>query len=370
MEGIEKTLIRQMNDLADGSCLNLGLGELRFPTPRAILDHVRDHIGSWRLGYTPNEGFRELKELIAARHGWAVEPGRVCVTNGAQEALFAALMVLVDSGDDVLVPDPGYPAYASIVKMAGGVPRSYALNGASGFALDIGAVEAALSPSTAAVIINCPHNPTGAVYDRESVRVLAALCDSRGIPIISDEVYAAIYYDRAPTSPAFFSPRCVVVDSLSKTYSMTGWRLGWCIVPEDMISPLAAFHQLSVTCASAVSQHAAMFALRGGADAEKDDNLRELARRRDLAIACLKRNGLAFVEPAGTFYIMVDVTTRRPRFGTSLDLAKAFLAREKVVTIPGSAFGARGEGYLRISFAAAPADIEEGVRRLARFLQN
>jgi aspartate/methionine/tyrosine aminotransferase len=119
-----------------------------------------------------------------------------------------------------------------------------------------------------------------------------------------------------------------------------------------------------------VSQYAAIFALTGGADAEKDENLRELARRRDLAIACLKRNGLVFVEPAGAFYIMVDVTKWRPRFGSSLALAKAFLAREKVVTIPGSAFGARGEGYLRLSFAAAPADIEEGVLRLARFLQD
>jgi aspartate aminotransferase len=370
MAGIEKTLIRRMNDLADESCINLGLGELRFPTPHAILDHVRAHIEAWRLGYTPNEGLRELRQLIAVRSGIGGETDRVCVTVGAQEALFAVLMVLVDAGDEVLIPDPGFPPYASIVKMAGGIPRTYDLSAASGFAPDVAALDAAMSPKTAAVVINSPHNPTGAVYDEEFIRAVAELCDARGIPVISDEVYAAIYFEKIPAFPRSFSENVITIDSLSKAFSMTGWRLGWCVVPPELVQPLAAFHQLSVTCASAVSQHAAIFALKGGADAEKDANLRELALRRDIAIRCLKTHGLAFIEPAGAFYIMVDVAEGRARFGNSFDLAKTFLAREKVVTIPGSAFGERGEGYLRLSFAAAPNDIEEGIGRLARFLRS
>jgi aspartate/methionine/tyrosine aminotransferase len=369
MAGIEKTLIRRMADLADSSCLNLGLGEPGFPTPRAIVEHVRQNLGRWPLGYTPNEGYAELRELIASKNPSRASAGQVCVTVGAQEALFAVLMILVETGDEVLVPDPGFPAYASIVRIAGGKPRTYALRAESGFGLDVEAVEKSLSQATRALIVNSPNNPAGAVYDPEAIRRLAAACDRQGIWLISDEVYAAIHYGIQPASPAPWAERCIVVNSLSKTFCLTGWRIGWCVVPLEFMKPLAAFHQLSATCAPAVSQHAAIFALRGGAEAEREDNLRELSARRRLAMDALWRcGGVPFVVPAGAFYLMADVRRWIGRFGDSLTLAREFLAREKVVTIPGSAFGPSGEGFLRLSFAARREEIEEGISRLGRFL--
>jgi aspartate/methionine/tyrosine aminotransferase len=368
MAGIEKTLIRRMNDLADAACINLGLGELAFPTPKAILKYVRENCHRWRLGYTPNEGLKELRELIASKSGYGVEADRVCVTIGAQEAIFAALMVLVDTGDEVLVPDPGFPAYTSIVKMAGGTPRLYPLSAACGFSLDPEDIEKRLSARVKALIINSPHNPTGAVFGEEDVRKLASACSERGIVIISDEVYGEIFYERKPASPASYPGRWIAVNSLSKSHSMIGWRIGWGIAPPEVLKAMAAFHQLSVACASALSQHAAIFALKGRADGEKKSNVRELRRRRDLIMNCLRRyTDLRFVKPAGAFYIMVDVSSAAAKFGNSLEIAQKILTQEKVVTIPGAAFGPQGEGYLRLSFAADPEDIEEGVRRIGRF---
>jgi aspartate/methionine/tyrosine aminotransferase len=163
--------------------------------------------------------------------------------------------------------------------------------------------------------------------------------------------------------------RCVVIDSLSKSFAMTGWRIGWCAVPPEMAGALAGFHQLAVTCASSLSQRAAIYALKGFADEDKKRNVEELRRRRDLAAKCLDdHTDLSYIKPEGTFYVFVDVADKKPRFGGSLDIAMELLRKEKVVTIPGAAFGPRGDGYLRLSFAAEPEQIEEGIRRLGRFL--
>ncbi len=369
MSGIEKTLIRQINDLADASCINLGLGELRFPTPRPILDHVRECSPDWKLGYTPNEGLPRLRELIASRAGFTAAPEQVCVTVGAQEAIFASLMVLVDDGDEILIPDPGFPAYESIVRMSGGVPVRYPLPPGDGFRPDMEKLEQLISARTRVLVINSPHNPTGAVLGKEEIRRLVTLCEERGILILSDEVYEGIVFEGRAESPARYTGRCIVVGSMSKTYAMTGWRLGWAVAPPMLVKPLAAFHQLSVTCTPAISQYASIFALEGGAEAERMANVDELARRRRLMMDCLERDaGLRFVSPAGAFYVMADISGRMARFGNSMEAAIQLLAAEKVVTIPGSAFGHLGEGHLRLSFAAPPGEIEEGVKRLGRFL--
>jgi aminotransferase len=367
--GVEKTLIRTMNDMADSSCINLGLGELPFPTPRPILEHVRAHLESWKLGYTPNEGLPELRERIAAKSGLRGAAERVCVTVGAQEALFAVLMVLAGPGDEVLVPDPGYPAYASIVKLTGATPRTYPLEREAGFHLEAKSIEMAVGPACRAVVLNSPQNPSGAVHSAEEVGRLAAFCRRRNLALISDEVYAEITYGIGREPDGGRDPETIVINSLSKAYAMTGWRLGWCIVPSTLIKPLAAFHQLCVMSAATLSQRAALFALGGGADAEKTANLAELARRRQLIMDALRRHtDLSFIEPEGAFYVLVDVRKALGRFGDSLTLATELLKKEKVVTIPGAAFGERGEGLLRLSFAAGREEIEEGVRRLGRFL--
>ena len=229
MRGIEKTLIRRINDLKSPSAIDLGMGELKFPTPQSLLERVKEHAAEWNLGYTPNEGLAELRELIAASSGLGVSPDQVCVTVGSEEAIFGLLMVIVSPGDEILVPDPGYPVYASIVKLSGGERVAYPLSAENSFGLRAEEIEKRLTPRTKAVIINSPNNPTGAVYPGEELRRLAAILDERQVLTISDEVYGEIAYEGRPDSIARYSSHFAVINSLSKTFSMTGWRLGWCI---------------------------------------------------------------------------------------------------------------------------------------------
>ncbi|MCX6565399.1 MAG: aminotransferase class I/II-fold pyridoxal phosphate-dependent enzyme [Candidatus Aminicenantes bacterium] len=367
--GLDKTLLRQIADLADSSCVDLGLGELVFPTPRAVLDGVSEAIGRWPLGYTANAGLPELRARIAARTGPDVDPDRVCVTSGSEEALFLSLAVLVDPGDEVLVPDPGFPAYPKIVRLWGGVPVYYPLDRGDGFALRSRRLESLVTEKTKAVILNSPNNPTGAVYAGDEFDRLAAALAERGVVPISDEVYREIYYGKTrPESIRTRLPEAIVVDSLSKSFAMTGWRLGWCVVPPGLAKPVIAIHQMAVTCASVPAQRATLIAFDGGADDERQKNLGELRRRRDLAVRCLKNDlGLPFAEPEGAFYVFVDVSSWRADRGTSLDIAAALAVRSKVIAIPGIAFGPGGEGFLRLSFAGDPEDFAEGVRRIASF---
>jgi aspartate/methionine/tyrosine aminotransferase len=368
MRGIEKTLIRQINDLADPSYINLGLGELRFPTPKAIRDHVHENLDRWPLGYSPNEGFPELLELIAGRTGYPLSPDQLCVTLGAEEALLDVLMAVTGSGDEVLVPDPGFPVYPSLVRLAGGTPIPYPLLPGDGFSLRAANILNLITPKTKAAIINSPNNPTGAVYSRQELEKLAAAVNSLPVIIISDEVYAEIVFDGPAASIAPLLDRCVTVNSLSKSFAMTGWRIGWAAAPPDVAKAVKTFHHLAVVCAPSISQYAAIHALRGFADEEKKRNLVELKRRRDFAMGCVDQYlGLPYVRPAGTFYLFVDISSRIPKSGNALDVALKLLKEQKVVTIPGSAFGRNGEGYLRISFAPEPKKIEEGIRRIGRF---
>ena len=370
MLGMEKTMIRRINDLADPSCINLGLGELRFPTPRAVLDHVRENLGSWRLGYSPNEGFPELRELIAARAGKGVSPDQVCVTVGAEEALLDTLMVLVEAGDEVLVPDPGFPAYPSLVRLAGGEPKAYPLLPEDDFGLRAEKLMGLVTDKTKAVIINSPNNPTGAVYSSKELQTLARGLQSLPLTVISDDVYRDLVFGEPAASLAGLIDRCVTVNSLSKSHCMSGWRVGWCVAPPEIAKAVRTFHQLAVMCVPSPSQYAAIHALRGFADLELMANLEELRNRRDFAMTCIDRyTAFPHVVPAGTFYLFVDVSGRLAKFGSSLDAALKLLAEEKVVTIPGSAFGRMGEGYLRISFAPEPGVLEEGIKRLGRFFR-
>ncbi|MBS3819545.1 pyridoxal phosphate-dependent aminotransferase [bacterium] len=370
MEGIEKTLIREIHDKADPSCVDLGLGQPSFSTPSAILNHLKKNINDWNLGYSPNAGFPELREVIAENSGLDVSSEQVCVTVGAEEALFSILMVTLDPGDEVLIPDPGFPAYESLVKIAGGTPRKYPLRRENNFSLTHEDIVKAVTPETKVVLINSPNNPTAAVYSQQELKKLAGFMEDQDVWVISDEVYRELYYEEKPASVAPYLSRCVVINSLSKTFSMTGWRLGWCIGPSDLIQLMVKFNQLAVICAPVVSQKAGIFALKGLADKEKEENLKELHRRRETALRCMDEwTDLDYITPRGTFYLFVDVRDRMEKYGGSLDMCLKLLSEEKLVTIPGVAFGRGGEGYLRLSFAAPPPSIEEGIRRLSRFFK-
>ena len=368
MQGIEKTLIRQINDRADDSCINLGLGELAFPTPAAILDRLADEVKSWPLGYTANAGLPELRKLIAQRAGPGIAAEQVCVTIGAEEALFALIMILVSPGDEVLVPDPGFPSYPTLVRMAGGKPISYILPSSRNFALDVEEVGRRMTSKTRLLILNSPSNPTGAVCSGEDLKSLAALCRRQGLTVLADEVYREIIYEGRAESLAQYFERTVVINSLSKTYSMTGWRLGWCIGPPELIRTVIIFNQLAISCPPTICQRAAILALQGVGDLERAANLEELRRRRDRAAQCLERYaGLKCVRPRGTFYLYLNISSVLPPSRTSLDVALDLIAKEKVVVIPGVAFGRAAENFLRLSFAATAENIQEGIRRIGRF---
>jgi aspartate/methionine/tyrosine aminotransferase len=373
MKAIAKSLIRQVNDRADASCLNLGIGEPVFPPPQAILDHVRTRLPEWKASYSAVEGLPELRRAVAdaaGRDGGApIDPARVCITAGSQEALFVLLLTLLDPGDEVLLPDPGFPAYAAIARVAGGAAVSYPLRFDDGFHLDPADLLGRLSPRTRAIVLNTPNNPAGAVYGAASLAALAAGLEGSGIPVLADECYRALTYGPAPLSFLRYYPDAIAVGSLSKSHALTGWRLGWMIVPDRLVGRFAGVHQLAVTCAPVVSQRAAIFALQGGAEEECAANLAELARRRDLALAALRDcTGLPCHEPEGAFYLFARAERECARAGGSLALALRLLEEEKVVLTPGAAFGPGGEGYLRISFAAAPETITTGLERLGRFL--
>jgi len=365
MRGIEKTLLRQIHDRADSSCINLGLGELLFPTPESILNYIRERIDSWKLGYTPNAGLQELRNLVAKNSGLLVKPDQICITAGAEEALFSAVMIIINSGDEVLIPNPGFPAYESIVKIAGGVPKDYPLHRENNFSVKYEDIESNITDKTKAIILNSPNNPTGAIYSSEELMKLAKLIEQRSIIAISDEVYREIYFEKRPDSIAHYSQNCVVIDSISKSFSMTGWRLGWCIAPLELSKAFTNFHQLAVTCAPTISQQAAIFALKGFAEEEKSRYIEELQKRRAFAMSCVEKyTDLKCVKPLGAFYLFVDIANKMSTHGNSLDISLNLLSKEKVVTIPGLAFGTGGEGYLRISFAPSPEEIEEGIKRI------
>lgn len=371
MNGIKKTLLRQISDRADSSCINLGLGEPSFPTPKELINNLKEKIDDWSLGYSSNEGLQELRKLIAKNSGLKVTADQICITVGAEEALFSTLMVIINSGDEVLIPDPGCPAYQSIVKIAGGVPKNYPLYRENNFSLKYEDVKNNFTSKTKAIILNSPNNPTGAIYSSDELIKLAESLKQSNVIVISDEVYRDIYFEEWPDSIANYIHNCVVINSLSKSFSMTGWRLGWCIAPIELGKLLVNFHQMAVTCAPVISQQVALSALKGFAEKEKLNNVEELQRRRDLAMRCIEKyTDLKFIKPLGTFYIFVDVSSKMSTYGNSLEISLKLLSKEKVVTIPGLAFGKGGEGYLRISFAPSQEKIEEGIRKIGHFFES
>jgi aspartate/methionine/tyrosine aminotransferase len=344
------------------------LGELAFPTPKSLLDKLKSEIGGWHLGYTQNQGLPELRDLVAETSGLDVTGDQVCITVGAEQAIFLTIMALVNPEDEVLVPNPGFPAYPAVVKAAEGKAKYYPLLQENNFSMRFEDIKNNITEITKAIVLNSPNNPTGAVYSSKELKKLADFLEHKKIVVISDEVYRDIYFEERPDSIANYLSNSAVIHSLSKSYSMTGWRLGWCIAPRNLIKPLVALHQMNVTCAPVVSQKIALSALKGFAEEEQKHNIEELRKRRDFAMICLKKyTSLDFIRPAGAFYIFVDISSKMPKYGSSIDISLRILEKERVITIPGLAFGSRGDGYLRISFAPDSDQLKEGIRRIGRF---
>lgn len=367
LAGIEKSAIRQIYDRAPAGSINLGLGEPDFPTPPVIREEAVRCIHEEKIRYTPNAGLIELRRAIAGYYGDTAKYENVCVTNGSQEALFVALMALIDPGDEVLCPDPGFVAYPTIVRMAGGEPVFYKLPAKYKFQLSVEDFKRKISSKTKAAIFNSPSNPTGSVLPPIDFACVAKLLAGSEIIVIADEIYQEIYFDRRPSSIKIFYPYSLQISGLSKSHAMTGWRLGWVYGDPEIIRHLIVLHQYATTCASVISQRAALaaFTEQGRIATEK---LREALRaRRDFLVAQIDTQLAEFklnrIIPDGAFYLMLEVS----RFGKSFEVAERLLTN-KVITIPGAAFGEEAEGYLRLSFAADFELLREGVRRIKQGL--
>jgi aspartate aminotransferase len=367
LQGIEKSVIRQVFDRALPGSINLGLGEPDLPTPDVIRRAAVQAIVEEQNGYTSHAGLKTLREKIAASYPHLEEnPDRVIVTAGSQEALYLALLALVDDGDEVLLPNPGFVAYPTIVKMAGGTAKFYRLPRENGFAFDAEEFRRALSPRTKVVVCISPSNPTGRTLSRADLIAIAEAVQEHGAYLISDEIYRELFYTpQRPDSASSFCKSTIVISGLSKSMSMTGWRLGWIGGDEAVIRAALVLHGYVTTCASTVSQKASLVSWTDEAEAARAGFRETFRRRRDHLLTLIDRElGLRAVTPDGAFYTMLDVS----KFGPSMKVAEALL-EQRVITVPGAAFGSESEGFLRVSFCADHDTLAEGVRRIKRGLE-
>jgi len=368
LQGIEKSVIRQVFDRARPGSINLGLGEPDLPTPDIIRRAAVRAITDEQNGYTSHAGLPELRKKVAGDYPYLEnDPDRVIITAGSQEALYLALLTLVDEGDEVLLPNPGFVAYPTIVRMAGGVPRFYRLPRDRDFGFDADEFRNALTPRTKVVVCISPSNPTGRTLSHaDLVSITDALRDHSAY-VISDEIYRDLYYTpERPESLSAFYDRTIVIGGLSKSMSMTGWRLGWLAGEREVMKAALVLHGYVTTCASAISQKASLVAWTNEAEAARAGFREIFQSRRDHLLKLIHDElGLRAVMPDGAFYTMVDVS----KYGPSMKVAEDLL-EQSVITVPGAAFGDVSEGFLRVSFCAGHDTLTEGVQRIKRGLES
>jgi aspartate/methionine/tyrosine aminotransferase len=351
---------------AGAKVIHLEVGEPDFPPPPAAVAACIRALEAGETRYTDSRGLAELRETIAEDHarrfGSRVDAERVIVTNGTSAAMLLVFQLLVEPGDEVVIGTPHYPCYPNFVRACGGRPVFVKTQPEDGYRLDPEEVGRALTARTRAIIVASPANPTGAIQSAETLRALAAL----GRPLISDEIYDGLVYDEARVTSALdLSEEAYVLDGCSKRYAMTGFRLGWAIVPPVAVRPLHVLQQNLFISANRFVQHAAMAALKEGEPTVAA--MREAyARRRDMLVEGLRELGFGIpVVPQGAIYVFADARA----FGSdSLALANEILERAQVGVCPGIDFGEAGEGWLRFCCAASEASIEEALARLARVL--
>jgi aminotransferase len=371
LAAIEPSLIRALNARKRVGDIDLGLGEPRLRPDPAPFQRATEWVREHGCPYTPNAGFAELRAAIA---GYLGIPGRgaeeVCVTVGSEEAIYLAIKSVVDPArHEVLVVEPCYLAYPKICTMEGVRHRAVALDPADGFAPRAAAVLQALRPDTRLIVLNSPANPTGRVWPATELESLGrALADRGGesVYVLSDEVYRELHYTPQPLpSLSAVYPHVLVAGSLSKSDALTGLRLGWLSGTPEVMPAAIKVHQFVNTAASTLSQRVALELFAAGGPGGHRPWYRETRGR---LVAAMAATGLDWIPPEGAFYAMLRLPERLR--SDSLAAAERLLEEERVVAVPGRAFGAAGEGWLRISWVLEPAELEEGIARIAAFLRR
>ncbi|MBM6717351.1 aminotransferase class I/II-fold pyridoxal phosphate-dependent enzyme [Gemmiger formicilis] len=368
--------IRKFFDLAADMphCISLGVGEPDFKTPWSIRDAGIRSLEQGRTKYTANAGLKELRAEICRylnrRMDLSYQPENVLVTVGGSEAIDMTIRALVAPGDEVIIPEPCFVCYEPITQLTGGVPVHIATKAEDEFRLTPEALRAAITPRTKLLILPFPNNPTGAVMDRQTLEGIAEVLRGTDIMVLSDEIYAELTYglDRHVSIASLpgMKERTIVVNGFSKAYAMTGWRLGYAVGPQPVISVMTKIHQSCIMSAPTTSQYAAIVALRS-CDDEIEIMRDEYNRRRRYVVKALNDMGLTCFEPRGAFYVFPCI---RVSGLTSEEFCERLLREQEVAIVPGDAFGASGEGFARISYAYSVDHLETAMRRIRRFLDE
>lgn len=360
VQQIDISGIRKIFEAAGADSINLGLGQPDFDTPQHIKDAAIRAINEGKTGYTNNTGIPELRHAISNKlnreNDLSYQPDQLIVTAGASEALHIVMQALVDNGDRVLCPDPGFVSYASLATLAGGRPVSMPLT--SDFHVDVEKAKA-LMDNARIMVLNSPANPTGAVENKESIRALVEYASDAGVTVVSDEVYEHFIYGKEHWSAARFGDNVVTINATSKTYAMTGWRLGYLAAPDEVVGQCVKVHQYCQACATSISQYAALAAYTGdqGPVMQMRD---EYKARRDLICRRLSEGGFVFPVPEGAFYVFVPMEPA---------LAQKII-EQGIIIVPGTAFGRNAPEYSRLSYATSRENLNLALDRIQKIMSD
>jgi aspartate aminotransferase len=373
VEGAFKVLARARALEAQGrDIIHLEIGEPDFDTPAHIVEAGKRALDAGFTRYAPTPGLPELREAIAAQvsrtRGIAVGPEHVSVVPGGKPMIFFPLLALLETGDEVIYPDPAFPIYESMINFLGATPVPIPLVEERGFSFDLSLLRDRLSSKTKMLILNSPHNPTGGVIPSADIRAIAEMVRDRDLIVLSDEIYSQIYFAEAPLSIASVPgmlEKTIILDGFSKTYAMTGWRMGYGVMPEWLVEAVTKLMVNSNSCTATFTQYAGIAALKGPEDGIAK-MVAEFQRRRDAFCAGLNRiPGFRCTIPGGAFYAFPNITGTRL---SSDALADAILEKAGVACLSGTAFGKFGEGYLRFSIANSYEKLMEAVDRIKNYL--
>jgi aspartate/methionine/tyrosine aminotransferase len=374
-EGAFDVLVRARALEAQGKqVVHLEIGEPDFPTAPNIVAAAKRALDHGWTHYGPPAGFPELREAVAEdvgrRRGISVDPSEVVITPGAKPIMFYSILALVEPGDEVLYPDPGFPIYSSMINFVGATPVAYSMPEERGFDIDVKEILGKISDRTRLMILNSPNNPTGGMISRAEMETLVAALKDRDVMVLSDEIYSRLIYSGEPVSPASFAElhdRVIILDGFSKTYAMTGWRLGYGVMRADLARQVALLMTNSNSCTASFTQMAGVEALRG-AQSSVDAMLERFRERREVIVDGLNGiPGFNCLKPRGAFYAFPNI---KETGMSSTELADALLNEAGVACLSGTAFGRQGEGYLRFSFANSVENLRKALDRIDTWIRK